>query len=455
MESISRVKQALLWLGGYSPRALQHEPHDDREAIAKIGGSVLFAALFATISWGLAGWMYGEGMDRRVQVGVAALAAAIGASVVALLDRCYIFFSDTFLDGGRIKVAIYGLVRAGMVCIISGFTSQTLMPFLFSDELRVQALHMAENLERARLGDLGLRYKVAEKEAAQKSATKAVETLRRAVANLPSDIQSKITMAEQCWVDYRSERSTLPDRENSFEARQRLSAKASQCSERASQANAERDSYLARTRAQLAQALRDEQVREKDHRGAVDLIESRVHRAALIETQGLNPRNSTVLQQLLNNNPTVKWKWLSLTALISLFELLPLLLKFQAGQSNIGRRIATDRALRRLELSTRLQQRQHDFAISSTVSEASVEAVREALANGEVRAIFSQAFAANIAAFAPIEAVRSMMRDLEARHVDVSEFMSRFPQLASVIAEAWSRAVRSTSEILARGLSTN
>jgi hypothetical protein len=86
------------------------------------------------------------------------------------------------------------------------------------------------------------------------------------------------------------------------------------------------------------------------------------------------------------------------------------------------------------------------------VNAASIEALEQAMVNAEVRGLFAQVFGVHIVALAPTEAVTAMMRDLEARHVDVEGFMRRFPRYATIIAEAWSKAIKQTSDILARGI---
>lgn len=456
MESISRVEQVLLWLGGYSPRALQHEAPEDRQAITKIGAAVLFSTVFAAMNWGLAGWAYSRAFEPGMRLVVAVLAALIGALAVILLDRTFIYFLDTTLEGGRFQFAFYGAIRIGIILVIAGLTSQAVMPLLLGSELRAEALHMAEDSEKARMADLSVRYAIAPKEAEIKAVAKEIERLRLAAASLPSSIQKKIRAVEECWVEYETQRTVLLQRGYSTrEAGEELLAKRSHCSERRHSANAEREAYFARTRTQLAQALNDRQLKEKDFAETTQIIKSKVERAAVVESESFNPESSTVLWATLGHNPGALAKWFLLSTMLLVFELLPFIIKFQAGQSNVGRRIATQRARRRIELDAELEQRKHDASISTAVSEASKEAVTVALADPGVRAVFAQTFSANIAAFAPVEAIRAMMRDLEARHVDIDAFMRRYPRLAPAIAEAWSRAIRSTSEILARGLSTN
>jgi len=391
-----------------------------------------------------------------MRLAMAALAALIGGLSVVLLDRIFIYFLDTSMEDGRFQVAFYGAIRIGIILVIASLTSQAVMPLLLGSELRAEALHMAEDSEKARMSDLSVRYAIPRKEVEIKAVAKEIERLHLAAVSLPSNIKKMLMAAEECWTEYRTQRTVLLHRGySSREVDEELLVKRSHCAERRNSANAERDAYLARTRAQLAQALNDRQLKEKAFAETTQIIKSKVERAAVVESESFNPESSTVLWATVRHNPGALAKWLMLSAVLLVFELLPFIIKFQAGQSNVGRRIATQRASRRIELDAELEQRMHDASISAAVSAASKESVTVALADPEVRAVFVQTFSAYIAAFAPVEAVRAMMRDLEARHVDIDAFMRRYPRLAPAIAEAWSRAIRSTSEILARGLSTN
>ena len=43
-----------------------------------------------------------------------------------------------------------------------------------------------------------------------------------------------------------------------------------------------------------------------------------------------------------------------------------------------------------------------------------------------------------------------MMREIQTRQVDVTEFTTRYPKYATVIAQAWSQALKETSALLSR-----
>jgi hypothetical protein len=205
-------------------------------------------------------------------------------------------------------------------------------------------------------------------------------------------------------------------------------------------------------RKQLDHATDNKQAHEAELSDATSTVKTRTEYARSVEMVSFTPQSSVVMWSLLESNPGSRVKWLIVSFLLLVCELLPLIQKFQAGQSNVGRRVSSHRRFRTIEANQHLTQREHDFAVSSAISNASLRATQEAMMNPEVRAIFSQVFAANIAAFAPTEAVCTMMRDLESRHVNVEDFVHRFPRYAAVISQAWSKAVQQVSEILRAGL---
>ncbi len=447
------VDRFFIWLGGYSPQTVCSDHPDDREPITKIGAAVLLAAMVAAINWGLAGWAYAEGTESSIRLIVAGITSAFGAAIVLVFDRGFVYLADTSGDTGRIKLFVYGAFRVIVIIAVGSITAQAVMPLVLGSELKAHALHMVEDGENRRAVSLNTQFKVGAKESAVKAASDEVDRLQKAAANVPTDIQRRLNVAKNCWSEYANQKSSLIySGLSNDEARNRLSGKASVCARDTKTATAERDAYLARIRGQLARATDNKQAHEADLSEATSTVKIRIDRASNVEMESFTPRSSAVLWSLLESNPGARVKWFIVSFLLLVFELLPLIQKFQAGQSNVGRRISSNRRLRTIEANERLNQREHDFTVSAAVNTASLKAVQEAMMNPQVRAIFAQAFAATIAAFAPTEAVRAMMRDLEARHVNVEEFMHRFPRYAAIISQAWSRAVQQTSEILAGGI---
>jgi len=236
------------------------------------------------------------------------------------------------------------------------------------------------------------------------------------------------------------------------QGREQLAWKASECSRESKIANAERDAYVKRTRAQLNAAVDLNGQASTEFSSANTTIKGKIESAHAIEADAITPRSSTVLYSMLRSDPGALTKWAIISLTLLFLELFPLIQKFQAGQSSIGRRIAIDRAIRRLQSDELLARAEHNMVVANAITEASKRAVADAMTNPEVRAIFAEVFAANIAAYAPTGAVQSMMHEFSARQYDVDQFMHRFPRYASVIAQAWSKAIHETADILSCGI---
>lgn len=447
------LKCCKIWLGGHVPSNVAHEPPEDLEPITKIGATVLFAAGVAALNWGIATWTFAASAPTQARFAISAIAVLMGVGMVLVFDRTFIYFTDTAEDQGSLKQIIYAAFRVLVILAVGSFTAQAVMPLILGNELRTHALHMVENAEKARTLELGERYGVAEKEAALKSAEEGVEKLRQAATTLPPDIQFRLKRAHECWTEHRERRSALRSAGYSAsEARDKLAGKAAQCARASQSANAEREAYFARARFQLDHGVTRQQAVETDLSETNNALKGRIEHAREIESANVNELSSTVLWDLISHDPGALMKWGAFNLVILIFELLPLFQKFQSGSSNIGRRRATNRTINRIEIAEHLKQREHDFAISSAINTVSIQAVEEVLSNPDVRSQFAQVFAAYIPAYAPVEAVRAMMREFEVRHVDVEDFMRRYPRYAPIISQAWSQAVKDTTELLASGL---
>ena len=450
---MSPFEKILVWFGGYRPSTTAASSPEAREPIAKIGGIVLFAAMGAILNWAAAGWIYSEGSPLEIRAVVAVLSGVVGAAMVAVLDRTFIYFVDTSDNAGRLKLFGYAALRSTMIIAVSSITSQFVMPLLMAGEMRAHALHMVEDAEKARVSSLYDQYAVAAGESAAKVSRDEVSRLEKAESTLPTHITLHLGAARTCWQQYGASKAALmAGGDPEEEVVERLARKAGVCAQDTRAANSERDQYLARVRNQLRQALDTKASKEAAVSKATATITDRVDSARRIEADSYGPRSSTVLWSLVTTDRGALIKWAFITFLQLVWELLPLLQKLASGQSGVGRSIATNRQIAGMADAERLAQREHEFTVSRAVIAAAGRAVDDAMRNPEVKAIFAQAFAGNIAALAPMEAVRAMMSDLAAGQGDMDDFMHRYPRYAAVIAQAWSNAVKQTSEILARGL---
>lgn len=449
---MSRIGRMLVWCGGYWSSTVAKDSAEDLEPIAKLGGAVLFATLIGMTNWGMAGWVLSAGLDAPVRVGVSLLCAAFGAVTVLTLDRSFLYSADS-KDVSWLGLVLFTLIRVIFIVLVSSSTSQAVIPLLFEKELKTQGLQMTEASEKKRFLWLNEQIGIQAKESAVQSATDELERLAKLAATLPIPIQQRLSAADACWKEYVNQKTSLQNAGyTKNEIREKLSGKATVCDRSKKLALEERSVYLTRVQALQFQATKNKLDAETTLAEATSTVKSKMERAGQIESESFTPLSSVVLWELLSENPGARAKWVMVTSLFLLLELLPFVLKLQAGRSNVGRRIIANRRLREAETIRQIYQTEHDLAVFSAVNDVSLKAVYEAMENPEVRAIFAQTFAANIAAFAPTEAVKTMMRDLESRHVDVEVFMSRYPRYATIIAHAWSNAVGHTTEILRRGL---
>lgn len=449
---MTKIESLLVWLGGYSPLTVVSESPEERERIAKIGGVVLFAITVAILNWGIAGWVFSEGATTTTHLVMTLLTSVLGGSLVLCFDRSFIYFHDTAKDGTHTKTILYGLFRALIIFAVGSITSQAVMPVLLGDELRAHALHMIEDGEKNRTSELSSLLNVNDKLVAVRKSEEKVNSLEKAASTIPPDIQQHLLAAKICRSEYGKEKDALIlSGHTTSEATNTLIWKASICSRETKDANAERNIYLERTRFQLAKAITGLDLVKKDLADTNASIKSRVDHAKKVEVASFNPQNSIILWSLLCRNPGAMVKWAIIAFLLLACELLPLLQKLQAGQSNIGRRIAFSRGLARIKMDERMIQHEHDFEISLVVQNISKNAMKDAIRNPAIMEIFQKCFESYVSAIAPVEAVRTMMAELETKTVDIKEFMFRYPKYASLISQAWSKAVKDSANMLANG----
>jgi hypothetical protein len=447
------LESMLIRMAGYTPSTVEADPHEEREPLMKLGWSVVLAVLVAAANWATAGWVYSEGAPNPIRIAISTAGAALGGAIVLVFDRGFIYFADTSIAKGSASIIAYAISRICIILLVGSITGQAVMPIILGKELSAHALYMTEKSEAERVVKLSNQYDLSSKKAGVEAATNEVKRLEKAASTIPPDIQQMLVTARSCWADYTTRKIGLVSSGFSeANVREQLAVKAAECYRESKTASAEQDAYSKRTRAQLntAVALNAQAGAEFSDTNAI--IKGRIERASVIEAAAITPRSSTVLYSMLRSDPGALMKWAVVSMTLLFLELFPLIQKFQAGQSSIGRRIATNRAIRRLQSDELLARAEHDTVVADAITEASKRAVADAMASPEVRATFAQVFAANIAAYAPTQAVQSMMHEFSARQYDVDQFMQRFPRYASVIAQAWSKAIRVTSEILARGI---
>lgn len=444
------IERLAVWFGGYSSSAVASDFPEERERIAKVGAAVIFAVAIAMMNWGVAGWVFVEGMPTAARFLVVFVAATIGASSVLLLDRSFLFFHDTSEAGNGIKTALYALTRILMILIIGSVTAQAIIPLILKDELQIHALHMIEDHEKDRFSELNVMHNVDDKREAVKSESEKLRQLEKAASVIPPHIQLKISGANKCWQEYGNEKSKLiATGYAESDARHSMSWKAATCSRETNAANQERNSYVNLVRVKQKEATEELTRLRKDFDSTTSRIKGKMENANKIESDSLNFRSSIVLWNLLRNNHGALIKWAFISILLIIFELLPLILKLHAGQSNIGRKKALLRYLHKLDMECKKIMCEHDFNVTRALYQTSDKSVVEALNSQTVMESFKTHFVRTMSAVAPFEAVRSMMAEFERMGADVEAFMYRHPRYAKLIFQAWTKAIEDSANIIA------
>lgn len=449
MDHIGILERIFIWLGGYTPDNLADDSRQNREPVSKLGATVLFAMVVAGLNWAVGGWIYAEALSEPQRYWAAGATSLMGMFLVLVFDRGLIYVIDTSGKVARIRLVAFTLFRFVVVVAVSSLTSQAVIPLLLGNELNMKALQMQEASEQRRVSQLGQQYQVSTRESAVSQANQDVARLTQANQTLPPDISNHLAAARQCWQEYRSTHSNLLNNGmEPREARERLRTKATACSQADISAKAEQAAYFKRTREQLVQATDNQETARNELQTANTAIASRVDTARQIESRNLTPRSSAVLWELLSSNPGAMGKWLLITAVLLVCELLPLLYKLQMGQTPPGRRIATENRLYQRQLEADSVQHEQALTLQEEISHASHTGMQEAMKQPEVRQVFTDCFATKLKVLAPSEAVASMMHDLHTRGPDVISFQRRHPQYAQVIGEAWRNALAQTMDIL-------
>ena len=450
MSELSKFQSLLCRLGGYSPIEVDGGSQDIGR-IRRIGMGVFIAAIFSALNWGIAGWTFSGNLDWLVQCAVATSCTVLGVTLVCVFDPSFIYFLDTKKQGwgSSIKAFGYAIIRVGLILVISSLTAQAIIPLLLHNELAGHALKMREASQASRNTLLTTQFDTAGKKSAVTDASSEVDRWREAIKTLPQNIQSHLADADRCWRQYNAKRTALirqglPGKQASAQLR----GEAQRCANQSKTARAERDEYLADAQQQLSSAIQRKNTAVNQLEQTTNLIKQKAEKASAIEESSFTPTSAVVLADLLENEPAAKYKWAMITGVLMAVELLFLLLKLQAGQTAIGKQIAANRLTQEWAIRQGIEQSQHDHAIWEMLNAASLRAAEAAIASPNVTQEFEQTLTHYLQALAPLEACRATISTMGLNATEVERHQREYPQLAGLIGQLWTSAVRKAAEIL-------
>jgi hypothetical protein len=443
-----KLARFFLWAAGYSPRNLVHEAPEHCEAIGKLGGAVLFAAGVAAGNWAIAAYVFTDGNSFTTRLGAVAIASVIAVAMVLMIDRSGLFFCDV-MPRRRGAMVLWLAVRGAIIFAVSSITSQVVVPFILRDELGLHALRMQEAAEARRVPQLDRMFGIAQKRDAVAAAAAEVMRVQTEAATLPVSIQNHFAEAWNCWGAYATRKRALINRGiPANDAKAVLSIMARQCAQKQTAAEKEKELRDAALRSKLEDAANQKAAAVGELKAATGAISARVEQARTIETKTINQTSASVLADLLATDLGARVKWMLVTFVLVLLEMLPLLTKLIAGKSTVGLRISADRTIDVIAQEERIAVAKRDAAISREIGNSMQDAILIACKNPETSEFCAQLFAKKVAGFLPLEIVDTFLRELEKKQFDLDKALRRFPRHAPVIVEVWTDMVREACRVL-------
>jgi ribosome-associated translation inhibitor RaiA len=435
------MRACMVWLTGHRP-ARADVKGEDYGGLSKIGAAIAVAALLCALNMAVFASTSLPAILTPLWLQTAAGAVA-GLMIVLVLDRGMVYLLDTQVGGSRWAMFAYVLVRAGMIVALGYFTSQAVMPVLLGPELKGHALSMQEQSQAKRAKQLHEVLGVDALVLANTTGQQELQTAREALRSLPSGIQAQLLDAQACWRRLATWRQAL--RKQGFDAADvslRTRALNSSCSQAHAQAQSVRDAYLDQAQKALAKAEKAAEGASHDLADTQRELKQKKKLAAEVEQQAFTHTSAEVLQSLLASSPGARLKWLVLTFLQLSLELLPLVLKFQAGQSPVGRQIGVRRHLKLMAQDRVLDMAQQRQRLHQTLADVSAITAKGLAQSDQLRQTIEQELERLAKGLAPVQTVQTVLEEIAQQDGLVREAMTKHPGHAAAMAEAWSSAMQ-------------
>ena len=106
---MTTVRQYLVFLTGH--RISARTPAEEVGSLSKIGAAIAFASFLAALQFGIAGWFLAMDLHIVLQILMALIFAVIGAAIVLVLDRNFIYLADTRYETDKKLTYVYLGIR--------------------------------------------------------------------------------------------------------------------------------------------------------------------------------------------------------------------------------------------------------------------------------------------------------------------------------------------------------
>ena len=373
---MSTIRQHLVFLTGH--RISASTSAEEVGSLSKIGAAIAFASFLAALQFGIAGWFLAMDLHILLQILMALVFAGIGAAIVLVLDRNFIYLADTRYETDKKLTYVYLGIRIFLITVIGTLSSQFTMPLFLKSELAIHAQDMKDGRFTQAKERYQEKYELADKTAGLTSLEDRTSKLRKEISSLTPELVRQRGLVGQCFADYNKKTKTTfaPDLDEhdiiSLYAKDKRECERIDGIYRENYRNyvSPKEAELERMGAAITQA-----------QGAIDTAKKEIaqdlDKASQINESYINVASADVLSSLVRNNPGAFMKYALITLLQLCLELMPILLKLQAGQSPLGHRMAifaydnrtralaqvNQSAARRLDADAQIALARHEHAL--------------------------------------------------------------------------------------------
>lgn len=426
-----------LWCSGYDPESLHGTSARDVQQLGKLGTSVLFATIFAAFSWGLAGYTLADGAGLWIRALVALFTGTLGATIVLIFDRSFIYFVDSSSKGNTGKSLLFAAGRIAIALCLSTFTSQALIGWIMKPELNNERYRLIK--EAMQSSDIKIgegREQGAAKQAEQDN--QRVLELRNALKQVPAELTARVKKAEDCIAQVAQARQRTSDQD----ARQRLAAKGQACKEQRQKSLDQIGQYRDKIQQQLDAASAQQAASRADLKVLQQKNDTQLQNRQKDAEQHTSVNSVQVLKSLLDNNAAARTKYYVISFLLLVCELLPLLQKLQAGQSTVGAQIAHNRQMAGKSIAIQAQQQEQDMRYRQQQQAQMHDTMMAALKDSHVREIQMAAQRAALLQMSELTALQVQIEELIKRDQRVRDMVAHHAPYAGSIRELWDGAVQ-------------
>lgn len=332
----------------------------DVAGLSKIGLSICFASALAALQFGVAGWYLSSGLGPESQWVGSFVMGVIGACVVLIIDRNFIYAADTSPHAKGAVGYLYLGIRVFLIFVISSLSSQFTLPLLLKSELEIHVQDLRDERYDISKERYDNKYELSEKVRGERELNQKITKLKASLANLPQNLVHQKLASEQCFREYKKKinASIGPDVDDeevtNLYARDKI-----RCEQLDIAYKESYRLYVAPKQAELVVSEANLRLLERDVTQAQISFKNDLQKADSNNSQFLNASSADVLWSLISHNPGARMKYLMITLVQLILELMPLLLKSLLGRSPLGLEIA----LRQQQLQDEFEQKQHENAL--------------------------------------------------------------------------------------------